>query len=284
LVDLSNGLAVYSYYRLAIRKMDISETKALIIDMDGVLWRGWTFLPGVTQFFSCLRRYHLPFVLATNNSTVTPEDIVKRLATCDVEIFTQEVLTSSLATATYLQSQLAPGARIHPIGEQAMREVLTTAGFTISEDTENIDAVVVGFDRDITWKKLTRAALAIQRGALFIGTNPDTSFPIEEGQAPGNGAFLAALHVTTQIEPTIVGKPQPRLYLQAASQLNQPNEHILVVGDRIETDILGAQHAGMPSVLLLTGVTSSEQVENSEIQPDWVLDGLPELVVALQGT
>jgi 4-nitrophenyl phosphatase len=263
--------------------MEIKDTQALIIDMDGVLWRGNTFLPGVGSFFAYLRERSLPFILATNNSTVTPQGVADRLAQSDAKIFPEEVLTSSMATASYLQTRLSPGARIHPVGEPAVRDALRSAGFNLTDDTEDVDAVVVGFDRGITWKKLTQAALAIQKGALFVGTNPDKSFPIEQGQAPGNGAFVNLLEVTTRTQPLIIGKPEPLLYKQAAGLLGIESGKILVVGDRLETDILGAQHAGMASVLMLTGVTSTEQAVASDIKPDWILEDLHALIGALQG-
>jgi 4-nitrophenyl phosphatase len=263
--------------------MEISDTRALIIDMDGVLWRGHTFLPGVMALFKYLRECSLPFILATNNSTATPRGVADRLAQCGAQILPEEVLTSSMATAAYLQSRLSPGARIHPVGEPAVWDTLANAGFDLTNDTDGVEAVVVGFDRDITWKKLTHAALAIQNGALFVGTNPDTSFPIEQGQAPGNGAFLTAIEVTTKVQPIIIGKPEPLLYEQAARQLDVIPAQILAVGDRLETDILGAQRAGMATVLLLTGVTSPEEAAASEIKPDWILDDLLSLIRAHQG-
>jgi 4-nitrophenyl phosphatase len=272
-------------HRLGYTKeiMEIKDTQALIIDMDGVLWRGHTFLPGVGTFFTYLRERSLPFILATNNSTATPQGVADRLAQCDAEILLEQVLTSSMATASYLQTRLSPGARIHPVGESAVSDALASAGFNLTNDVQDVDAVVIGFDRDITWKKLTKAALAIQSGALFIGTNPDTSFPIEQGQAPGNGAFVTALEVTTKNQPIIIGKPEPLLFEQAADQLAIDPAYILAVGDRLETDILGAQRAGMATVLMLTGVTSTEQAVASDIKPDWILKDLHALIGALQG-
>jgi 4-nitrophenyl phosphatase len=263
--------------------MQIKDTKALIIDMDGVLWRGRTFLPGVTEFFAYLRKRSIPFVLATNNSTVTPHGVADRLAQIDVEIQPGEVITSSLATAAYLQTRFSEGAKIHAIGETAVRTAISEAGFELSDDSDDVQAVVIGFDREISWEKLTRAALAIQKGALFVGTNPDTSFPIEHGQAPGNGAFVTALQVTTRVDPVIIGKPEPRLFEQAARHLGLATNGILTIGDRLETDILGAQHAGMATVLMLTGVTSPEEARTSQIKPDWILDDLPALTQALKG-
>jgi 4-nitrophenyl phosphatase len=262
----------------------LSGIRALIVDMDGVLWRGGTFLPGVAEFFAFLRQRSLPFILATNNSTATPAGVSDRLAQCDVEIGLPEVLTSAMATATYLQQRLSPNAKIHAIGESAVRVALQQAGFDLTDATDEVDAVVIGFDREITWKKLAHAALAIQRGALFVGTNPDVSFPLEQGQAPGNGAFVKVVELTTGVHPLIVGKPEPLLYQQAAQILQVDPTTILAVGDRLETDILGAQRAGMATALLLTGVTAPESATDADIKPDWIFHDLPALVRAFQAS
>lgn len=263
--------------------MRISNFQGMIIDMDGVLWRGHTILQGVREFFICLRGRSMQFILATNNSTVTPESVVERLAQWDIAIAPEEVLTSSLATAAYLQSQFPEGTRMLAIGETALKSALLDAGFKLSDRIDGVEVVVSGFDRHVSWEKLTRAALAIQSGAHFIGTNPDKSFPIEQGQAPGNGAFLAALEATTGVVPFIIGKPEPRLFEQAAARMDLPANHILTVGDRLDTDILGGQRAGMPTALMLSGVTTAEDAAASEIKPDWIFENLPALTHAIQG-
>jgi 4-nitrophenyl phosphatase len=135
----------------------------------------------------------------------------------------------------------------------------------------------MGFDREISWAKMTEASIAIQSGALFVATNPDLSFPIERGQAPGAGAFITAVQLITDVEPLMIGKPEPPLFNLARERLGLSAEEILVLGDRIETDILGAQRAGIAAGLLLTGVTSSDQAEASTIKPDWIFDDLPSL-------
>jgi 4-nitrophenyl phosphatase len=262
--------------------MKLNQYQAFVIDMDGVLWRGHTFLPGVTEFFTFLRDHQMPFILATNNATAIPKKVVERLSQIDVEIEPDEVLTSSMATANYLRQRFQNGARVLAIGETAVRDSLTQAGFDLTDEPDGVEIVVVGFDREISWYKLTKAALAVQAGALFVGTNPDLSFPIEQGQAPGNGAFVKVIEVTTGTEPLIIGKPEPLLFEQAAEKMGLPATSILAVGDRLETDILGGQRAGMGTALLLTGVTSSEYAAASEIQPDWTFQDLPALTEALR--
>jgi 4-nitrophenyl phosphatase len=263
--------------------MEIKDFEALIIDMDGVLWRGHAILPGVKAFFECLRRRSLAFNLATNNSTATPQSVVDRLAQAGVAIKPEEVLTSSLATATYLQGRFPAGTKVHAVGEMALRQALIGAGFELIDEPDDVKAVVIGFDRQISWEKLTRAALAVQNGALFVGTNPDLSFPLEQGQAPGNGAFVRVIELTTGIKPVIIGKPEARLFDLAGERLGVVPDRILAVGDRLETDVIGAQRAGMATALLLTGVTSPEAAAASEIKPGWIFDDLPALTLALEG-
>jgi 4-nitrophenyl phosphatase len=252
----------------------VYEAQGLLIDMDGVLWRGQNFLPGVKDFFTLLRERGIPFLLVTNNSTVSPDSTVNKLADVDVFIEPQEVLTSTLATAAYLQSVLPKGANLLVIGEDNVWSTMQAAGFEVQDEHDSAQAVVVGFDREINWYKMTQAALAIQAGALFVGTNPDVSFPIEDGQAPGNGAFVLALEAATSVSPVIVGKPEPGLFEQALKRLSLKPEHALMLGDRLETDILGAQQAGIAGALLLTGVTAPDQLVDSQIKPDFIYQDL----------
>ena len=226
----------------------------------------------------------MPFLLVTNNSTATPKSVVDRMDGAGVLINPAEVLTSSLATATHLQHEFPSGATIYAIGEDALKGALSAAGFRLADSADGVQAVVMGFDREISWAKMTEASIAIQSGALFVATNPDLSFPIERGQAPGAGAFITAVKLTTGVEPLIIGKPEPRLFNLARERFGLTVEQILGVGDRLETDILGAQRAGIATGLLLTGVTSSHQVEASTIKPDWIFDDLPSLTRELTRT
>jgi 4-nitrophenyl phosphatase len=262
---------------------ELSRFPAFIIDMDGVLWRSKAWLPGVKEFFDTLRSLGKRPLLVSNNSTATAEGVVARLGEIGVTIRPDEVLCSSTATATYLQERFQPGTGVYAVGERAVREALTSAGFRVLDSAQGAQVAVIGFDREVSWAKLTQAALAIEHGALFVGTNPDLSFPLEEGLAPGNGAFVTLIQVTTGIDPIIIGKPEPLLFEQAARRLQLPPEQILVIGDRIGTDILGAQRAGMPSVLLLTGVTTAEQAQSDDTRPDWVFEDLPALTRAIHG-
>ncbi|HEY42889.1 MAG TPA: HAD-IIA family hydrolase [Anaerolineae bacterium] len=262
---------------------DLAHIQALVIDLDGVLWRGQTALPGVVEFFNLLQERKIPFVLATNNAAASPEKVCRRLQRMGIHVSTEEILTSGRASAEYLRTELSVGSSIYAIGEEPLKTALVQAGFSLTQDASGVRAVVVGLDRQSTWEQLAEAALAIQTGALFLGTNPDVTFPIERGQVPGNGAILAALEAATGVKPRIIGKPEPHLYLQAVAYLQTESNHALAVGDRLETDILGGQRAGMMTALILTGVTQRHELGSSPIQPDYVFDDLPQLTRALMG-
>ena len=256
---------------------DFSELQGLIFDMDGVLWRGGKPLPGLRATFSLLRKRQIPFVLATNNATQTYEEVRSRMENAGVTIQQNEVLTSAVGAAGYLQRHVPPGSSIFAIGGSALRDALEEAGYLVQESSEDVAAVVVGMDWDLTWEKLAEANYALMNGAFFLGTNPDVSFPTERGLAPGNGAILAALEATAGHKATIFGKPEPYLFLEALHRMETSATHTLAVGDRLETDILGGKRAEMPTALVLTGVTTKEQVAISDIQPDWIFADLLEL-------
>ncbi len=256
----------------------LPKIRGLIIDMDGVLWRGNEPLPGLHELFRAMRRLALPFVLATNNASASPSTVGEKLASMDVEIKHEEILGAAQATSAWLSQQQPAGTSVYVIGENALCEALSSAGYKLSTRSDGVHAVVVGFDREVNWSKLKEATLAIQEGALFVGTNPDPSFPFERGLAPGNGAVLAALEAATGIKPVIIGKPEAPLFEQALERVGSPPEKTLVLGDRLETDILGGARAGLLTGLLLTGVTKPEDLADSSIQPDLVFKDLPEFL------
>jgi 4-nitrophenyl phosphatase len=261
-----------------------ADVRALILDMDGVLWRGGELLPGVASVFGVAGRRGLGMVIATNNATVTAASVVGRLAQAGVTFPPEGVMTSAHAAAGYLRRTFPPPVRVFVIGEAPLIEALRQAGCETVPGPDHPQSVVVGMDRGLDWAKLTEATLAIRAGATFVGTNPDRTFPSERGIGPGNGAILAALEAATGIAPTIVGKPEPHLFLESARRLTTDPAETLVVGDRLETDIVGGQRAGMPTALLLSGVTSRQQLDESQIHPDLVFEGLPEMTAWLESS
>lgn len=253
--------------------------KGVICDMDGVLWRGETPLPGLHDFFALLESRQIGYVLATNNASKTPEQYVEKLARMGVTTTTAHVLNSATAAADYLATQAEPGAPVYPIGGPGIREALRLRGFTLT-DGDRADYVVVGWDRDLTWQKLATATLLIRGGAGFIAANPDRTFPMEDGLVPGNGAQVAALITATDVTPVMAGKPGPLLYERALARMGTSPEETLVIGDRLDTDILGGLRLGMPTALVLSGITQADELPASPIHPDVVFDDLAALVRA----
>lgn len=271
---------------------NIAQTQALIIDMDGVLWEGNSPLAGLADFFRCLRQKQLPFVLATNNSSLTAQQYVAKLAGMGVTVAESEILTSSMAVAQYLCQQCDPrDTTIYIIGEEGLHQPLAKCGFNILQIPQladyhpakhRADYLVCGLDRSLTWEKMAIASLCLAGGAQFVASNADPSLPLELGAVPGNGATLAALQAASDFTPTIIGKPQPAMYHLAMQTLAAPKHLTLAVGDRLDTDILGAINTGIASALLLTGTSTQADLAKSPYTPTWVIADLPTLTRALQ--
>jgi 4-nitrophenyl phosphatase len=255
----------------------VEQIRGLIIDMDGVLVRGASPLPGIVEFFSMLKSRSLDFIVATNNATITPELLASRLSGMGVQISPDQVITSAMAAAEYMREHLNNERSVYVVGEPPLRQAVASAGFEIGDSADEVQAVVIGLDREASWQKLSEAAYALGAGAVFIGTNPDASIPTERGIAIGNGALLAAVEAATGVQPIIIGKPETYLYEYALRKMGTKPKETLALGDRLDTDILGGINAGIPTALVLTGVTSRQDLENATIQPDWVFEDLTTL-------
>ena len=271
-----------------------TNINALIIDMDGVLWHGTQPMPGLTDFFQTLDDLQIPFILATNNASLTPEQYVTKLAKMSVTITKKQILTSGTATALYLSKQVNPTeTRVFVVGEDGATQPLIDHGFTltglyeVNNDSDaskkGADIVVCGKDETLTWAKLATATLNIRAGAKFIGTNADTTLPTEHGITHGNGAILAALEVATGVSPTIIGKPEPIIYQQALALLGVDPDKTVAIGDRLETDILGAVRTGIRSIMVLTGISTEDDLKESDYQPTWVMPDIRAITKALRG-
>ena len=270
-----------------------NNIRALIIDMDGVLWHGTQAIPGLVEFFQTLDELQIRYILATNNASLTPQQYVTKLAKMGVTVAQNQILTSGIATALYLSEQVDPAqTRVFVVGEDGATQPLLERGFTLTGLYEvnnsdepaqkGADFVVCGKDETLTWAKLATATLNIRAGAKFIGTNADTTLPTEHGITHGNGAILAALEVATGITPTIIGKPEPIIYQQALTLLGTSPEETVALGDRLETDILGAVRTGIRSIMVLTGVSSVADLKDSDYQPTWVLPDIRAVTRALR--
>lgn len=258
---------------------NLQSFRYLITDMDGVLWRGHDPLPGLQEFVRFLRQRGIRLVCATNNASTPPEQLAERLQSWGTDITADEIVTSATATADYLAETLPAAARLYVIGMEGLRRALAAKGFQLAaeDDRAPVTAVVVGIDWQVAYPHFKRAALHIRAGARFFGTNGDVTFPSPEGIIPGNGALLALIEAATAVKPAIIGKPEPGLYQMALKRLQARPEQTLVLGDRMETDILGAARLGLKSALVLTGVTPREALPGFDYQPDWIFDDLPAL-------
>ncbi len=256
----------------------LADIRSLIIDIDGVLWKGQEPLPGVSAFFDFLRSRYISFIIASNNSARPASNIIERLVQMRVSINANEVLTSAEATAIYLPRLIGKSARVYVIGGEGIADALVHSGFAIVD--QNADAVIVGIDRHLTYEKLKRATFEIRRGAKFIGTNGDKTFPTEEGIVPGAGAILAAIQAATDVAPIIIGKPERAMFDIAIEQMRADPATCAMVGDRLDTDIEGAQRAGLKTILIMTGITTSEILSQSQIKPDFIFDNLDSLRAA----
>lgn len=258
-----------------IRSHDI---KALILDMDGVIWKDDQPIGNLSQIFEQIKRAGIKVVLATNNSTRTVNQYLQRLTEFSVSMNKWQIINSAQTVSAYLKDNFPPGSSIYIVGEAGLTEAVLDHGFISEEKPNHAVAVVVGMDRNLTYEKLKHATLLIRAGAAFIGSNPDKTFPTPIGLVPGAGSILAALEAATNVSPTITGKPNPEIYHIALERLQSSPDETLVVGDRLETDILGAQRCGCRTAAVLSGVSTKEQAEKWQPPLDIIADNLHKIV------
>jgi 4-nitrophenyl phosphatase len=264
----------------------LQNAKAFIFDMDGVLYRGKAPLPGVADLFNALTLRGIHFLLATNNSMAIPATYVMRMADMGVEVDESQIQTSATVTRDYLRDELAEGAVILPVGMPPLSETLFTGtGFKSAIDHPDlqVDAVVVGLDLEFTYEKLRRASDAVRDGAKYVATNADATLPHETGMQPGAGSIVAAISTASGRTPIVVGKPQTLMMLKGVEQLGVRPDEAVMVGDRLDTDILSGHKAGLKTALVLTGVSQREDLVAAEVLPDFIFADLPALLQALVG-
>lgn len=256
-----------------------SNIKALILDMDGVLWRSDQPIGNLSSIFKNIHKFGWKFILSTNNATKSIQEFLNKLESFDVILEPWQVINSSLATAHYLKQRFPDRGSIYIVGEPALVETLEIEGFSL--DPVNPLAVVVALDRGINYEKLRTATLLIRSGIPFIGTNGDLTFPTPEGQEPGAGSILATIEAATGVKPLVIGKPNPAMYQFAMERMGTLPDETLVVGDRLETDIAGAQKLGCPCALVLSGVTDEETAWAYNPSPDIIVDNLTNVIKEL---
>jgi 4-nitrophenyl phosphatase len=268
-----------SFYSYIIPSMSSLKIRALLLDMDGVLWRDMEAIGDLPSILAQITAKGIKLAFVTNNATRTVEQYQEKFRGFKVEVVAEQIFTSSKATGEYLQQRFPEGGNVYVIGERGLQEAIQEAGFTLANN--ECLAVVVGLDRDLTYEKLKRAALLIRRGSAFIGANPDPSLPSPEGDVPGAGSILAALEAATGVKPLIIGKPERALLDSAMAQLGVSPSETLVVGDRVETDIAAGQKAGCRTALVLSGVTSESGARAWKPAPDYIEKDLETLVSKL---
>ena len=257
-----------------------SHIKALIIDMDGVVWKADSPIGDLATTFRRIRERGLKFVFATNNSTKTSEQYVERLASFGVDVEPWQIITSSQAAAGAIAKKFPPGTKVFMIGEDGIRKALEERGFEIVpvENATQAQAVVMGIDRGINFQKASEATLLVRNGVPFYATNADKTFPTPRGEIPGSGAWLSIITTATGVEPIVAGKPFPFLMELSLEKLDVSKEEALVVGDRLETDIAAGQAVGCPCALVLSGVSTREEAEKWEPKIDIIAIDLASLI------
>jgi HAD superfamily hydrolase (TIGR01457 family) len=239
-----------------------------LFDLDGVLYRGDEPIPGAARAVGDLRAKGRTVAFITNNSSATPQQVAKHLRRVGVHAAAAEVETSALTTASILAARGMSSAFV--IGEDGVRSALVAAGLVVIDDEPDaVDVVVVGLDRQVDYAKLRSASRLVQRGAALVATNPDTTYPAPDGSRwPGAGSLLAAVVAATEVSPEVFGKPEPPIFRAALERVGGGSA--LVVGDRLDTDIVGAARLGWDSLLVLTGIATPSQLESSPVKPTYV--------------
>lgn len=257
-----------------------SHIKALILDMDGVLWKADSPIGDLPAIFARIRERGLKYVFATNNGTKTPEEYKQKLAELGVEIDAAQMVTSAMGVAFMLTKKFPKGTRIFVIGEDGIRVALQEKGFEILsvENAQQAQVFVMGIDRNITFQKMMEATLLVRAGIPFYATNTDKTFPTPRGEIPGAGAWISVIVTATGVEPIVAGKPSPYLMELSLEKLGTSKAETLVVGDRLETDIAAGQNVGCPTALVLSGVSQRSEADAWVPGIDIIADHLAALV------
>ncbi len=248
--------------------------KGYLIDLDGTIYKGKSRIPAGERFIARLQERGIPYLLVTNNTTRTPEMVQNMLASqFNVKTPLETIYTATMATVDYM-NDMKRGKTAYVIGEKGLKDAIAQAGY--QEDIEHPAYVVVGLDTDLTYEKLAIATLAIQKGAMFIGTNPDLNIPTERGLMPGAGSLINLLQSATRVEPVIIGKPKAIIMNKSLDVLGVARHEAVIVGDNYLTDIMAGIKNDIATLLVTTGFTKPEEVPNLPIQPDHVLASLDE--------
>ena len=259
--------------------IDFNQKTGFICDMDGVIYHGNRILPGVADFIQWLHEENKEYLFLTNNSGYTPRELQQKLARMGLDVPEEHFYTSALATAAFLKDQ-APGCSVFAIGEAGLLNALYDAGLTMND--VNPDYVVVGEGRTYSLDTLTKAVNLVMAGAKLIGTNYDLTGPTETGIAPACRAMLAPIELATGKKAYYVGKPNPLMMRTGLKLLGVHSEDAAIIGDRMDTDIVAGIESGLDTVLVLSGVTTRENMLDFPYRPRLILDGVGDIAAAAQ--
>ncbi|NHN56565.1 HAD family hydrolase [Calidifontibacter sp. DB0510] len=246
-----------------------------LTDMDGVLVHEEHAIPGAKEFLEVLQRLGLRFLVLTNNSIFTPRDLRARLHASGIDLPEDAIWTSALATAQFLADQRSGGSA-YVVGEAGLTTAIHDVGYVMS--SRDPDYVVLGETRTYSFEAITRAIRLIDNGSRFIATNPDPSGPSPEGKLPATGSIAALITKATGVEPYYVGKPNPLMMRSALNKIEAHSETTVMIGDRMDTDIVSGLEAGLRSILVLSGSTRRDQVERFPFLPTRVVDSIADVV------
>jgi len=247
--------------------------------MDGVIWKNKIPIGNPSEIFARLIQKGIKYAFATNNSTKTAENYTSLLQDIGIIAAPEQIFTSAKVTSQHMAKKFPQGGNVFVVGEAGLVSTLEQYGF----QNNPIDplAVIVGMDQSLSYNKLRTAALLIRCGVPFIGTNPDKTFPTPQGLAPGAGSILAALQTATDTSPEIIGKPEATMFKQALDYLQEDPKNVLVVGDRLETDIAGGQAASCKTALVLSGVSTLKSSQEWQPEIDIISEDLSTLIKQL---
>lgn len=249
--------------------------RGILCDMDGVIYHGNKILPGTQEFIAWLRQTGKPFLFLTNSSERSPRELSEKLHRMGVDIEESHFYTSAMATAAFLASQ-KPGGSAYIIGQPGLINALYEAGF--SSNDVNPDYVVVGETPAYTYETIKKAVSLVLGGAKLIGTNPDLTGPAEHGIIPACGALVAPIELATGVKAYFVGKPNPLMMRSALRALGAHSDEAIMIGDRMDTDMVAGIESGLETALVLTGVTTREMIDRFPYRPGRVADSIADLV------